>query len=256
MRTNNEQMDSRTALQTPGVFRLGEASAPREPARFPLGLGASGVHEVCEAGFGDMAALTGFALSASPVRRGAIAWISQSTTLANHGHIFGAGLSAIRTKRPDILYIGTRKLTEALWATEEAIRSSAAGLVIAELSDLDFTASRRLTLAASRHGVPVILLMPYTREGASAATARWRVSPRPSAPNRHDRTAPGAARWQAVLERSRQVPHMAGHVFDLELDDETLSLTVVSGLASDAPTPRAPEPPVNPEDILPFRRAG
>ena len=245
-------MSSQIPHQPPGTFRLGKASAPREPACFPLGLGASGVHEVCETNFGDMATLTGFALSASAVRRGAIVWISQSSLLADHGNLSMAGLERFCRKRPDILHVSARKLTDALWATEEAIRSVAAGLVIAELSDLDFTASRRLTLAASRYGVPAILLMPYRREGSSAATARWRVSPRPSAPNRHERKAPGAPRWQAVLERSRQAPHMAGHAFDLEFDDETLSLTVVSGLAPDTPAPRATETP----DILPFRATG
>jgi protein ImuA len=35
---------------------------------------------------------------------------------------------------------------------------------------------------------------------------------------------------------------MAGHAFDLELDDETLSLRVVSGLATDPAETRPPRP--------------
>ena len=245
-------MASTPALQTPGVFRLGQASRPRQPASFPLGLGSSGVHEVCEKNFGDMPALTGFALGAAPPRRGAIVWVSQSGLLTNHGHLLEAGLRSLRRERVDLLHVSTRKLPDTLWAIEEAIRSAAAGLVIGELADMDFTASRRLALASSRHGIPVILLMPYTREGATASTARWRLAPRPSAPNRYDRKAPGNPRWQATLERSRQAPHMADHSFDVELDDETLSLTVVSGLAADAPSPGETVP----ADILPLRRTG
>ncbi|MEM5516252.1 hypothetical protein WNY37_04775 [Henriciella sp. AS95] len=245
-------MASTLDLQTPGIFRLGQAAAPREPAQFPLGLGTCGVHEICETSFGDMPALTGFALSAAPARRGAIIWVSQSGLLTNHGNLLETGLRGLRRERADLLHVHARKLPDTLWAIEEAIRSSAAGLVIGELSDMDFTASRRLALASSRHGIPVVLLMPYTREGATASIARWRVMPRPSAPNRYDRKAPGNPRWQANLERSRQAPHMAGHSFDVEFDDETLSLTVVSGLAADTPSPGETVP----ADILPLRRTG
>lgn len=249
-------MVSTPAHKIPGVYRLGHTARPRQPAKFPLGLGAAGVHEICETGFGDLPAMTGFALSAAPARRGAIVWISQSALAANHGQLLEAGLSGLGRRRADILHVHTRRLSDTLWAAEEAIRSTAPGLVIAELSDMDFTASRRLTLAASRHGVPAILLMPYTREGATAATARWRITPRPSAPNRYDRKAPGSPRWQALLERSRQAPHMAGHAFDVELDDETLSLTVVSGLAADTTAPREAEAPIDSKAVLPLRAAG
>lgn len=215
------------------IFRLGAQQEVR-PADFPLGLGEAGVHEICEAEFGDMAALTGFALASAKLRRGAIAWIRQRPIALDHGRLLQAGLGSLRAAAPPVFLIDARKPEDALWATEEAIRSSAVGLVVTEVRDLDFTASRRLTLAASRHGVPAILLMPYTREGSTAAQARWRVSARPSAPNRLDPHAPGNARWQATLERSRRAPHMAGQVFNIELKNETLSLTVVSGLGADA----------------------
>ena len=226
------------SLTLPGTefFRLSPKVQGPLPV-FPLGLGESGVHEICEAAHGDFPALTGFALAARASRKGAVAWIRQASLMREHGHILQAGLQSLSRSRPAILNITTRKLGEALWATEEAIRSAAVGVVIAELEDADFTATRRLTLATSRHGTPVILLMPHARTGSTAATARWRVSTRPSAPNRYDPHAPGALRWRAVLERARQAPHMAGHSFDLELDDETLSLRVVSGLAADPPAP-------------------
>lgn len=226
-------------LTLPGtdVFRLSSRARGPIPA-FPLGLGESGVHEVCEAAHGDFPALTGFAFTARAARKGAIAWVRQGSLMREHGHILQTGIPELSRERHAILDVTARKPGEALWATEEAIRSAAVGLVVAELEDADFTATRRLALASSRHGVPVILLMPYARNGSTAATARWRVSARPSAPNRYDPHAPGALRWKAVLERSRQAPHMAGHSFNLELDDETLSLRVASGLAADPPAPR------------------
>jgi protein ImuA len=225
----------------PGVFRLDQRPDRPEPA-FPLRLGSEGVHEICEADHGDMAAITGFALAASHPPPGAIFWVRQYRLTREHGHLYEAGMERLVSAGKPIVTANTRRTADALWATEEAIRSSAVGLVIAEVETLDFTASRRLTLAASRQGVPLILLLPWRHDGTSAATARWKVSPRPSAPNPFDNRAPGATRWQAVLEKSRQAPHMAGRIFNLELDHETLSLRVVSGLASHPPAPRTAPP--------------
>lgn len=224
-------------LNIPGVFRLERKPQQALPA-FPLKLGAEGIHEICEASFGDMGAMTGFALAAARPAPGPIFWVRQVSLRREHGRLLQAGLPAlVREERP-ILHAEARKLADTLWVIEEAVRSSSVSLVMAELEDIGFTASRRLTLAAGRHGVPVILLLPWRHEGASAAAARWRVKPRPSAPNPYDARAPGPLRWQATLERSRQAPAMAGHVFNLELDDETLSLRVVSGLATDPPAAR------------------
>ncbi len=223
----------------PAVHRWRPIKA-QQPAEFPLGLGQTGVHEVCEESFGDMAALTGFALAAAKPRRGAIAWIVQRRLTLDHGTFLPSGLPDLcRSVRP-IVSVDVTKHQDGLWTIEEAVRSAAVGCVIAEIDCMDFTASRRLALASGRHGVPVILLMPYACEGSTAASARWRVSPRPSSQNLFDPRAPGHPRWRAVLERTRQAPHMAGKVFDLELNDETLSLSVVSRLASYTPAPCAP----------------
>ncbi|HPE47537.1 MAG TPA: hypothetical protein PLR76_04040 [Hyphomonas sp.] len=209
-------------------------------ARFPLGLGERGVHELAEAAYGDMPALTGFALAAAKPRKGAILWVTQAAFAAAHGQVLPHGAVGYPAGRAPLLIVRPRKLVEALWTIEEGLRSSAVGLVIADVEGADFTATRRLALASGRHGTPLVLLMPHDREGATAASARWRIGARPSAPNRFDPHAPGRARWQAVLERSREAPWLAGHVFDLDYDDETLSLTVVSGMAAGQAAPRAP----------------
>lgn len=244
-----------TALNIPGVFRLGETRRKPDPG-FPLNLGREGVHEICEASHGDMAAMTGFALAAARPPAGAVFWVRQFGLSREHGQLLHAGLETVAHRPAGLLSVETRKTSDALWASEEAICSGAVGLVIAEIEGLDFTASRRLALAASRHGVPLILLLPWRRDGSSAATARWRITSRPSAPNAFDARAPGASRWQAVLEKSRQAPQMAGHVFNIELDHETLSLRVVSGLAAHAPSPRAAPADIDIRDAPPRQQTG
>ena len=116
----------------PAIYRW-QPERARAPAVFPLGLGQEGVHEVCEASFGDMPALTGFALSAAKPRRGAIAWISQRCTWLDHGAYLPAGIRQICRDPADIISIEVSKLADALWTIEEAVRSAAVGCVMAEI---------------------------------------------------------------------------------------------------------------------------
>jgi len=72
--------------------------------------------------------------------------------------------------------------TDLLWATEEALRARAAGLVIAEPAEaLSLTAGRRLQLAAEAGRTTGLLLI---REGAgsNATETRWSCAPRPRLP--------------------------------------------------------------------------
>lgn len=210
---------------------------PSGAADFPYGLGRSGLHELAEAAYGDFPAMTGFLLAAMHKQaKGAWIWVRQASIARDMGEVPEAALRS----EPDRLRLNVqaRNAREALWTTEEAILSGAATLVIAEIEEADFTATRRLTLASNRHGVPVVLMLPYTCEGATAAATRWRLSPRPSAPNRYDSQAPGHSRWRAVLERCRANPAETGQAFDLEWNDETLSLHMAAGLAAGPVAPR------------------
>jgi protein ImuA len=214
-------------------------AAPAAPAAFPFGLGLAGLHEVAEAAYGDRAAVTGFALAAvRQPKAGAWIWISQGKLSGDLGQVPEAALRQMQAAAPVRLNVAVRTLADALWAVEEAVVSGAVSLVVADIEAADFTATRRLTLASGRHGVPVVLLMPHTCEGATAAATRWRISPRPSAPNRYDPHAPGHPRWRATLERCRSTPNAVGASFDLEWNDETLSLGVVSGMAAGPAAPR------------------
>lgn len=215
-------------------------AAPAQLAAFPFGLGVSGVHEVAEEAYGHWAAITGFVLAtARPARKGAYLWVSQNTVGQDAGHVPAATFREMTGGTLPRLSVITHKATEALWVTEEAIASGGVRHVIAELEEADFTATRRLALASEKHGVSVTLLLPHTCAGATAAATRWRVGTRPSSVNRYDPRAPGHPRYRAVLERCRTAPAAAGQAFDLEWNDETLSLHMVSGMVAG---PAAPHP--------------
>ena len=68
---------------------------------------------------------------------------------------------------------------------------------------LDFTASRRLTLAGETHGVPLFLVRIDAARDLSSARMRWEVTSAPSAAPHWNAQAPGLPRWQAELFRAR-----------------------------------------------------
>lgn len=68
----------------------------------------------------------------------------------------------------------------ALWALEEATRSTALAAVLGEVRGLDFTAARRLQLAAGHSGTTVLLLN-RAAAAVTPALTRWRVESRPGA---------------------------------------------------------------------------
>lgn len=220
------------------VFRLGRSAATghgaarRAADAFPFGLGRRGVHELAASAYRDYPALAGFTLAAlGQGISGALVWITPDLVARDQGRVSAGAMHRLQPGL-SLLNIGVRRPEDALWAAEETIRSGAASLVVAEVKTVDFTATRRLSLASQRHGVPLVLLLPQTCEGSTAAQARWRVAAHPSAPNRFDPRALGHTRWQAVLERCRSAPESVGRAFDVEFNDETLSLSLVSGLAT------------------------
>jgi protein ImuA len=96
---------------------------------------------------------------------------------------------------------------EVLVAMEEGLRSGGLAAVVGEVwgapSCLDFTATRRLVLRAEAMGVACWLIRRGAVPDLSAARNRWRVASLPSALHADDPLAPGDARWQVDLFRSR-----------------------------------------------------
>lgn len=104
-----------------------------------------------------------------------------------------------------------RRAEDILWAMEEALRSGAVGLVVAELPAAPaLTPVRRLQLAAEAgteaahhagHGVaPLGLLLTGGEAVAAGVESRWRMSPLPSAAALIEERGPV---WRLERERAR-----------------------------------------------------
>jgi len=144
---------------------------------------------------------TGFLLA--QLERGKpLLWVQERMAILEAGRIYPPGLGDF-----SIIHVEARNAQSALWAMEEGLRCAALGAVIGELwgdpRALDFTATRRLAVAAEKNGVPAWLVRFGTTPNLSGARMRWRVASAPSLANMFDPRAPGAAAWDAELFRAR-----------------------------------------------------
>lgn len=231
----------RQALKLVDVAAMaGGTATGTNHVHFPYQLGTLGVHEIAPETYGDGPAALGFALTAGGGEcNGALLWIREDRFVPDRGRPCGDGLRALGIDPGRLLTATARSSRDALWATEEAMKSGAVGLVLTELAGVDFTATRRLALASEAQASAAILCLPHTLEGATAAMTRWRVRAAPSAPNRLAPGQVGRLRWQARLERARNAPHAIGRSHGLEFNHETLSIDLVPGLAAGpAPPPQ------------------
>ena len=137
---------------------------------------------------------------------GLVLWTCDAPSLRERGRpgaraLAGAGIDPRR-----VVLVAARDAREALWAMETGLRCGAVGLVVGEFHAdpraLDFTASRRLAMAAERHGTPCVVVRDV-EPSTSAARRRWRIAAAPSAPDPFDPRAPGAPRWRVELVRAR-----------------------------------------------------
>jgi len=122
-------------------------------------------HEIC--GDGALA----FAAISAGAARGAIVWISESWKPT----VNPEGLAPYCDPGRLLLTRAADQLT-VLASAETALRSGAAGLVVAEVSSaVGLTEGRRLQLAAEAGGTTALLLIPEGA-GSNAAETRWRCS--------------------------------------------------------------------------------
>lgn len=213
------------------------------------GLAYGRIHELHAAEAGDAAAATGLAVTmatgmangmatgGTAARPGArdVLWL-RSRRAAQQGGVLQASGWAELGGAPGNGLVGIVADTMTLLRTAvDALRCAALGAVIVEgwgrMPELDLTASRRLTLAAERSGVPLFLLRLDAEPMPSAAQTRWQVASAPSQalPGR----APGAPTFDITLLRQRSGP--CGLDWRLEWDrderkfrDAALSGAVVS----------------------------
>ena len=141
-------------------------------------------------------------LLAQADREKPLLWVQDRMAIIESGRIYPPGLGL-----GDLIHVEARDAKLALWAMEEGLRCSSLSGVIGELwgdpPALDFTATRRLAVAAERSGVPCWLVRLAGTANLSGARMRWRIGSSPSIANPLDPRAPGGSAWDAELFRAR-----------------------------------------------------
>ena len=195
------------------------------PERFPEA--AASLEEACAPLPRDMGAALLFALSRRPARdERPVLLVLPRSWLGEYGRPHAPGLAG-----PAPLLVRAATTAETLWALEQGLRSGAVSLALGVVGDATLAQSRRLEFAA-RHGEAAGVILSRHLEGLSAARRRWRVTTLASRGDAWDPRAPGPARLQAELARSR---HERPGAWILEQDDETHRLRLADRLAGVRP---------------------
>ncbi|MEW9855539.1 hypothetical protein [Novosphingobium sp. M1R2S20] len=135
-------------------------------------------------------------------------WVQDREAQRRTGQPYRPGLP--RALRHRLIHVAARTAEDALFALEEGLRCRELAFVMGEITGnpraLDMTASRRLSLAAEKYGVPLWLVRLDAHRDLSSARQRWAVRAAASLEPRWNRAAPGEPSWQAELFRSRRHP--------------------------------------------------
>lgn len=220
------------------------------------GLARGRVHEIYGAQTDDAAAAAGFtmalatAMAATPPEQTApqIAVDRASTANQNGTARMVLWLRVQRAARlggvvqangwaelggmPDYGLVGVVPDAMALLrAAADALRCAALGAVVVEswgaMRELDLTASRRLTLAAEKSGVPLLLLRHDATAVPSAAQTRWQVAAAPS--RALPGNAPGRPAFAVTLLRQRSGPCGLDWRLEWDRDQRKFFETALSG---------------------------
>jgi protein ImuA len=195
-----------------GVLPFG---IPAIDSRLPEGgLALGALHEVAGGGDGavDGAAAALFAAGIAARTRGKVLWCQTRPDL------FAPGLAQAGLGPERVVYVEAGDEKSVLACFEEGLRHGGLGAVVAEISRLSMTASRRLQLAAETSGAIGLAVRRWRRQTEAAdfgqptaSLTRWRVTALPSAPL----PVPGVgrARWRLELIRCR-----AGENADFEVE--------------------------------------
>lgn len=178
------------------VYDLGPMCEAFPSGAFPI----SSVHEFLISKPEDYSATGGF-ISAllSPLihSNGAAAWISSSRK------IYPPALKSFGVEPDRIIFIDLKQEKDVLWTFEEALKCNALTAVVAELSELGFTESRRLQLAVERSGVTGFVLRRESgKVNTTACLSRWRISSVASDPI-DELPGIGFPRWRVEVLRMR-----------------------------------------------------
>lgn len=197
-----------TALETNPLLR--ETEVPIVSAGL-LATPRGSLHEVFADSVRDSGAALGFALAQARSQiepsRPAVLFMQLEADALEVGLPYALGLKSFGFDPDRLVMVRPHSITELLWAVEEAIACRAVAAVVADIvrphKELDFTASRRMTLRTAASGASVFLVRYAREREASAAQFRWRVAPALSASPPFDELAPGPPRWRVTLEKGR-----------------------------------------------------
>lgn len=99
-------------------------------------------------------------------------WISTSRTL------FPPALKTFGVEPHRIIFVDLQREKDVLWAMEEALKCEGLAAVIAEVREINLTASRRLQLAVEKSGVTgLVIRNDASKLSATACIARWQIKP-------------------------------------------------------------------------------
>jgi len=163
-------------------------------------------------------------------------WVQDKAALHLSGRPYRPGLPAHLRHR--LIHVSAATPEDTLFALEEGLRCRDLAFVIGEIAGnpraLDFTASRRLSLAAEKHGTALWLVRLDARADLGAARMRWRAAAAPSPPPRWNPQAPGMASWSAELFRAHTF--QPGH-WTLRDANNALAIDPASDPAVTTPAP-------------------
>jgi len=165
-----------------------------------------------------------------------VLWVQDRAAIRLGGRPCLAGLPPDLRHR--LIHVAASTPEDALFALEEGLKCRDIACVIGEIVGnpraLSFTASRRLSLTAERHGVRLWLVRLDAAPDLSSARMRWQARAAPSAAPRWNPAAPGTATWHAELFRART--HAPGQ-WSLSDDAGTLRFASDPDIQTAAPDP-------------------
>ncbi len=208
-------------------------------------------HDVSAAHPTDRSSACGFAmalLSRLP-GEGDILWCQLVPDAQEYGSLYGPGLHWLGIDPGRIIHVCARSHKDLAWVMEEAVRSAGLRAVLSEGPALNFTATRRLSLACEEAATPCLFVNLNGEAGASAAATRWQVKADVGPGDGEGMSGPGTAAWSISLVRCRGGQPGKWH---LHWDYETFSFHMASPVRGGEIFAR----PADTGDVVAFGRAG
>ena len=137
-----------------------------------------------------------------------VLWVQTRDAMKLCGRPYIHGVPPALRRR--LIHVEAQDARDALFALEEGARRRDLTFVIGEVRgnprELDFTASRRLTLTAQAHGSRLYLVRLDAKADLSSARMRWNARSAPSQRPQWNAHAPGNPAWKGELFRARAHP--------------------------------------------------